>query len=628
MSRSEAARFGRFELDSRTGELRKDGIRLRLQGQPIEVLAILLEQPGELVTREQLRARLWDSDTFVDFEHGLNAAVNKLRVALNDSAEQPAYIETIPRRGYRFIGPIDQPEPLAIRTDAPAKPVTTRRVASPILAWLAGLVALALIVGWGAGMRWGRSLPPGPGDSGARVMLAVLPFENYSGDPDQDYFSDGLTEEMISELGQLDSPRLGVIARTSVMGYKQKPRTISQIRRDLAVEYVLEGSVRRAGDRVRISAQFIRASDETHLWARSYDRDVDDVLPLQTEIARAITAEIQPLLPRPVGTKQTAIKRIGAEAYEAVSKGRYLLERRTADAIRNAEQHFQRAIALEPTYALAYVGLADSHMLAITYADAPANAAMTQARSAVTKALALDEQLPAAHAWMGMIMTEYDWDWEGAERKFRRAIELNPSFAYAHKLYAEHLSYVGRFEEAIAEARLARQLDPLSVVANSLVGLILYRAQRYHEALEALKRALELDPNHPMAYLPQGLALSMLERHDEAISALEKGAAASGHSSEMIAQLAWANGRAGRTERARDLLRTLQARSKTQHVSPFFPALAHAGLGEWATAIDLLNAAYREREWFLCVLKTDPAFEPVRNDARFQDLVRRLNLPS
>jgi TolB-like protein/Tfp pilus assembly protein PilF len=481
-----------------------------------------------------------------------------------------------------------------------------------------------------AAALWGyRTKSSPPGDAERRHMLAVLPFENLSADPEQEYFTDGLTEELITTLGRLDVARLGVIARTSVLGYKGASKPVRQISRELGVDYVLEGSVRRDDRRIRVAAQLIRASDETHLWAEAYDRTLGDFLPLQTEIARAVARELQLRMPGPDRpAPANGGQPVAWEAHEAVLRGRYFLEQRTADGIRTAREYFERAIASEPNYAMAYVGLADAHILAVTYADAPENEAMASAREALLKARAIDDQNAAVHAWLGVVLAEHDWDWAGAERAYRRAMELEPNLAYAHKLYAEYLSYVGRFEEAIAEARLARRLDPLSVVTNTVVGLVMYRAREYDEALQALHRAMELDPDHPMPFLPRGLALSMLGRHDEAAAALEKGVTASKRSSEMLGQLAGAYGRAGLATRARAVLSELQRRARTQHVSPFAFALGHAGVGDVDRAVDALEASYRDREWYLCVLKTEPIFDPLRGDPRFQALLRRLNLSS
>jgi TolB-like protein/DNA-binding winged helix-turn-helix (wHTH) protein/Tfp pilus assembly protein PilF len=637
MPQHHVVRFGPFAVDLRTGELHKHGTKIRLHGQPVQVLGLLLERPGDVVTHEELRARLWGSDTFVDFEHGMHAAVNKLRAALNDTADHPHYVETVPRRGYRFIGTVESSEP---SPDAPGVTAEATRepfgAAAPLVrsfSWpavfpLAYALPILVLVALVTAVWSYRAAAPSSSGSGSRHMLAVLPFENLSGDSEQEYFSDGLTEELITELGQLDAARLGVIARTSVMGYKRTTKRVRQISGELGVDYVLEGTVRRADARIRVAAQLIRASDETHLWAGSYDRTLGDLLPIQIEIARAVAGELQLRLPGVDSRGSTSRRAIAWEAHEAVLRGRHFLEQRKADGIKRARDYFERAIALEPTYVLAHLGLADAHILAVTYADAPAEEAMNRARESVLTALALDEHDPAAHAWLGVILTERDWDWIGAERAFRRALELDPNFAYAHKLYAEYLSYIGRFDEAIAEAHSARRLDPLSIVTNSLVGFVLYRARRYDQALEALQHAIELDPDHPMPYLPQGLALSMQGRHDDAIDALEKGVVASDRSSEMLAQLALAYGRAGHHDRARTILSELQTRGTVQHVSPFAFALVHTGLGEWPMAIQALEQAYQAREWYLCVLKTEPIFDPLRGDSRFQDLLRRLNLPA
>ena len=633
MPHPDVVRFGPFATDLRTGELLKHGARVRLQGQPIQVLGVLLERPGELVTREELRARLWGSETFVDFEHGLHAAVNKLRAALNDSADDPSYIETIPRRGYRFVGLIETSTevdsaggPLGVR---PGSDPTPREQLRSAFASARILVAAALVTVAIVALIATRKTASRPSSTpNGRPMLAVLPFENLSGNADQEYFSDGLTEELITALGQLDSARLGVIARTSVMGYKRTVKKVRDIGRELGVEYVLGGSVRHDDERVRISVQLGRASDETDLWAHSYDKSIRDLLPVQAEIANAIAGELRLRLPGQDGTVGSLARHVKWEAYEAALRGRYFLERRTAEGIRKARESFNRAIDVEPTYAPAYVGLADAHILAATYADVPARESMAYAREAILKATALDDQDAAAHASLAVILTELDWDWAGAEREFKRARELNPNFASAHTRYAEYLSYLGRFEQAIEEARLARRLDPLSVVTSSLVGLILYRARRYDDALEDLRPAIELDPEHPTAYLPRGLALTMLGRNDEAIAALDKGLTASGRSSEMLAQLALAYGRAGRTDRASDLVKELVERSRTQHVSPFSFALAYTGLGDSGAAIEALETAYRDREWYLCVLKTEPIFDPLRGNPAFDALVRRLDYPA
>jgi TolB-like protein/DNA-binding winged helix-turn-helix (wHTH) protein len=413
MPQQQVVHFGPFAVDLKTGELQKHGRKTRLHGQPVQVLGLLLERPGELVTREDLRSRLWGSGTFVDFEHGLHAAVNKLRAALNDAADHPRYIETIPRLGYRFIGTIESHEqspatlPDVVEGTAQAagkgggtRPFPRRRVL-PLALTLAILFVVTVVAAF-----WPYRTATRSNASGPRLMLAVLPFENLSGDPDQGYFSDGLTEELIAGLGQLDAARLGVIARTSVMAYKGTAKRVREIGHELGVDYVIEGSVRRDDARIRVTAQLIRASDETHVWAGSYDRTLGDLLPVQTELARVVAGQLQLRLSGVDAPSSTATRQVVWEAHEAVLRGRYFLEQRTADSIHRALQYFERAIAMEPSYAQAHVGVADAHILAVTYADAPAEEAMTRARAAVLKALELDERDAAVHAWLGVIRVE------------------------------------------------------------------------------------------------------------------------------------------------------------------------------------------------------------------------------
>ncbi len=468
---------------------------------------------------------------------------------------------------------------------------------------------------------------PPPQKDKLRLMLAVLPLQNLSGDPEQDYFSDGMTEDLITELGRLNPGRLGVIARSSAMSYRGTRKRPDQIARELDVDYILEGSVRRVGSRVRVAAQLIRPSDQSHLWAESYDREAEDVLRVQAEVARAVAAEIQFQLSGKHSPVAPAEPEVTAEAHEAYLRGRYLADRRTGASVLEARRWFERAIAAFPDYARAYVGLADTHILAITYADAPTDESIRSAREAISKALELNERLPDAHAWLGVILTEHDWNWPAAEARYRRAIELDPNFAYAHKLYAEFLTYMGRFEEAMEEARVSMRLDPRSVVTHSMLGIALYTARRYDEAIPVLREALSLDPAHPLPYLPLGLAYSQRGEYDRALAALEEARALSPESSEVLGQLAYVHGKAGDVEKSHELLEELKGRSRKQYVSPFYFAVAHTGVGERDRAIDWLEKGYEGRIWLMCVVKTEPLFDPLRGDARFQALLRRMNYP-
>jgi TolB-like protein/tetratricopeptide (TPR) repeat protein len=483
-----------------------------------------------------------------------------------------------------------------------------------------GVAVLGLAVA--ASFAWRRNAVPATAPA-ARVMLAVLPFENLGDATAHTYLSDGLTEDLITELGRIHPDRLGVIARTSVMQYKGRRKTVRQIGEELGVRYVLEGSVQREGETLRITAQLIGAADQTHLWAQRYDRPPRDLLQVQGEIAGAIARAIAMELPvgRPARTQA------GQDVHDAVLRGRYLLELRTEGAIRGAIEQFERAVQSSPRYAMAHVGLAEAYSLLPTYADVPSAEGMTRARQETQEALRLDESTAEAHAILGMILTEYDWDWAGAEQEFRRAIHDNANYAYAHKLYAEYLSYMGRFDEAIAEARIALELDPVSPVANAMLGTMYYTARRYDLALEQLRRTTERYPNHPLAYMVLGLTYGQKRLHSEAITALETALRLSGNNSEYLAQLAGAYARAGQEEQARTMLGELERRSRAQYVSPFLYALVQTGLGEHRHALDRLEESFRARLWLMCVLNTEPIFDPLRSDPRFQKLLRRMQFP-
>jgi TolB-like protein/tetratricopeptide (TPR) repeat protein len=491
----------------------------------------------------------------------------------------------------------------------------------PVAITVAGIVFLAA-TGY---LAW-RSRPATPTAAPERVTLAVLPFENLSGDREQDYLGDGFTEDLITELGRLNSERLAVIARTSVIPYKRAPKSVGEIARELSVEYLVQGSLRSEAGRLRISVQLIRTSDKMNVWAESYEGELQAPVSMQSDVARAVASEIRLQLPEPGDAGRAGWPLIGPEAHEAYLKGRYDLDRRTPETLLSARRWFERAIALEPRYAAAFVGLADSHILAVTYLDASPEESVRQARAAIQRALELNERLPEAYAWLGIIRSEFDWDWPGAEIAFRRALQLDPNFAYAHKLYAEHLSYLGSFDEAVSEARMARRLDPLSVVTNSMLGIVLYRARWYDQALEALAEAVRLSPGHPLPYLPLGLVYAQQGRYPDAIAALERARSLTPDNSELVAQLGHVYARAGNTKEARTLLDDLDRRSREQYVSPFHFAVLYTGLGDTRRAMERLEEGFRQRVWFMCVVKTDPVFDPLRTDPGFQALLRRMGL--
>jgi TolB-like protein/DNA-binding winged helix-turn-helix (wHTH) protein/Tfp pilus assembly protein PilF len=622
-------RFGVFQVNLAAGELRKHGVRIRIAGQPLEILAILLEKPGEVVTRDELRAKLWSGNTFVDFEHSLNKAVNRLRQVLSDSAEKPLYIETLPRIGYRFIAPVtelrgasdvvnaavqQQPPPATLRRD--------RRLASWVIYALVGvtLVSGSLYLA----QRWWvpRQQPQG------RAKLAVLPFQNLSGNPDEDYFSDGLTEEMIAQLGRIDPERLGVIARTSVMHYKHSQEQLEQIGRELGVQYVLEGSVRRESGKVRITAQLIQMKDQTHIWTRQYDRELSHLLVLQGEIALEIAHEIELTFgehKRIEPARQPPLSPNAFETYDLYLRGRYFWNKRTAPDFQRAAEYFQQAIAKDPNYARAYAGLADSYALMSSYNFVPQNEFMPKARAAALRALQIDDSLAEAHTSLALIVQNYDWDWQTAEKEYRRAIELDPNYATAHQWYAEHLAWLGRFDEAFAESERAHQLDPLSLIIATDNGAILYFSRQYDRAIAQFRAVLDMEPNFPRAsivinaYIEKGLFA-------DALAEIEKKRRVSGDQPWIWSTLAFTYGRAGQPAQARRALKILERLNRRQQTNPAAIVWAYIGVGNKDQAFACLEKAYSQHFGTLTTLKVDPGYDSLRSDPRFQDLLQRVHL--
>jgi TolB-like protein/DNA-binding winged helix-turn-helix (wHTH) protein/Flp pilus assembly protein TadD len=635
-------RFGVFELDVRSGELRKQGRKVRLEGQPVQILICLLENPGELVTREELHQRLWAADTHLNFEHGLNAAVKRLRRALNDSADNPRFVETLPRRGYRFLAPataVNTGEVLPIVKEPPAepelasgdvqevrdqgdlsaKPMQLKGVpGSP--AWKRSGFALLLVLGIFA--VW--MLRPKNLSSPAIRSLAVLPLESLSSDPSQDYFADGMTDELITELGQISELR--VISRTSVMTYKGAHKPLPQIARELNVDAVVEGTVLRSGQQVRITAQLIQAPADKHLWAKSYEGDVRGALALQRQVARAIAEEIRVKLTPHEQDALRSEKAVNADAYEAYLKGRYFWNKRTGDGLKTAVEYFKQAVEKDPNYAQAYTGLADSYALLGDWEYgvlAPAEA-YPQAKAAATKALELDSTLGEAHISLAFTLDGFDWDFVSAEREFKRGIELNPSYATGHQWYAGHLTLLGRDSEAVAEMKKAEDLDPLSLIIGADLAEDLLIAHRYEEAMEQSRRTMELDPNFALAHYQLGQSFLQEHRYGEAIAELQKAVALSGGSTTCTASLAYAFAVSGRGSEALKILNDLKNRSNGSSSNAPEISLVFLGLGDKDEAMAWLEKGYAAR--FNPGVLRRPWFNSLRSDPRFQDLLHRVGL--
>jgi TolB-like protein/DNA-binding winged helix-turn-helix (wHTH) protein/Flp pilus assembly protein TadD len=623
-ARFRRVRFGVFDIDLHAGELLKNGLKIKLQEQPFQILTMLLSRPGEVVTRQELREKLWPSDTFVDFDAGLNTVIKRLRDTLDDPADRPRYIETVPRKGYRFIGSL-QGSPGLEGASSPFKGSSKREslVFRRSIVVLLILLAVAAVSATGV-WYYSHSLQ---GQSGTRARsLAVLPFENLSGNLGEEYFVDGMTDELITSLAKVSSLR--VISRTSVMRYKGAREPLRQIARELNVDAIVEGSVVKSGSHVRVTAQLIDASTDRHVWADSYTQELGNVVSLQNQIAAAITGQIQAKL-TPEERQQLARARpVNPEAHEAYLKGRYFWNRRTEKDLEKAIQYFEEAIQKDPNYAPAYAGMADAHMILGSFAlnARRPDEVFPKAEIEARKALELDETLAEAHGALGSIRTLYDWDRQATEREYKRALELNPSYATAHQLYGLYLSQIEKHDEAIAETRRALQLDPLSVAISSSLGLRLYFARRYDQAIKQFGDALELDSNHALAHLWLGQTHEQKGNHRQAIIEIQKAVTLSPGSALFVAELGHAYGVAGQRNEALKVLDELHKLSKDHYVSAYDQAIVYLGLGEKEQVFAWLQKAVHERSPMLVNLKVDPALDPLRSDARFRTIMQRVGL--
>ena len=573
-------RFGVFELDLRSGELRKQGRRIRLEGQPVQVLIKLLEKPGELITREDLRKELWPADTFVNFEQSLNAAVKRLRHALGDAAANPRFIETLARRGYRFIAPVNS-------AVAPATPETQR--------------------------------------PRAVESLAVLPFVNADADPETEYLADGITESIIHHVSRISSVR--VMARSTVFRYKDKtsdPRTVG---RKLNVDAVLLGRLQQRGDALLIAAELVDVQNGWRLWGEQYNRKLADILSVEEEMSREISEKLRVQLSG--ADRSMLAKRYtqSTEAYQDYLKGRYHLNRLTEEGLRKAIEHFERAIQRDQTYALAYAGLADSFGLLGFMGLAPAAEVMPKAKEAAMRSIAIDDGLAEGHASLAGVLKNYDWDWIGAEREYTKALELNPRLASGHRMYAAFLAALGRADQSLRASQLAVELDPFSLAIRVEVAYNLYMGRNYERALEEVLRTLDLEPQFAPAQSILGCIYEQQGRYDQALTALERARDLSGAHPATRASLIHILAAAGRMPEARELLISLEDLSRRRHVSGFWMALAYAGVGETSTAIEALYKAYDQRDVVLVWVGVEPRLDSLRREPRFAELLRRMGLP-
>src|SRR5467141_212963 len=572
--------FGVFEADLRAGELRRNGSKVKLQEQPFQILAMLLERPGEIVTREELRARLWSADTFVDFDHGINSAIRRLRDALGDSAENPSLVETLGRRGYRFISAV--------------------------------------------GFHDSQTLLGEP--SSPKIQsLVVLPLENLSKDPEEEYFTDGMTDQLITNLAQIGALR--VISRTSAMRYKGTKKSLPEIARELHVDAVVEGAVMWVGARVRISAQLIEAHTDHHLWAASYERDLRDVLSMQEEVTRAIVSEIRVKLTAQEQARLANRHPINPEAYKLYLNGHYHWNKRSLEGFQKAIEYFQLAAAKDPAYALAYVGLADTYTYFSFFDVVPPREAMPKAKAAAARALEIDNRLGEAHVSLGYVSYMYDWDWPAAGKHFEQALTLNPAYSRAHTFYPFYLSSLGRSEEALAVAKHSLDLDPASPAVSHSLAVQLYLARQFDKAIEQAYDTLEMDGNFAISYVVLGEVYLSKGMYQDGLSALEKYSALSRRNATSLAFLGYSHARLGERKEALRMIEELKAASRQSFVPALFVALVYAGLEDKDQAFTWLEKAYEERFNRLAYLKVEALWDPLRSDPRFADLLRRVGIP-
>jgi len=585
--------FSIFEVNAASGELFRQGVRIKLQEQPFRLLVLLLERAGEVVSRDELRGQLWPQDTFVEFDNSLNVAVRKLREALRDDAETPRFVETLPRRGFRFLAPVTS------SASQSAEPVEAVR-------------------------------PNSPTSAARRPAIVVLPFANLSSDPDREFFADGITEEIINALTQIGNLR--VVARTSAFSFKGKQIDLRTIGASLNVTTVLEGSVRKSGNRVRIVAQLIDAADGYHIWAERYDRELQDIFEVQDEIARTIAEKLKVTLGVEINEPLVRTGTTDMEAYQLYLKGRFHLNKRSADGLRKSIEYLQQAIQKDPNYALAYAGLSDAfNMIAFRNVLSP-DAIMPKAKAAGARALELDPHRAEPYISLGYAAFTYDRDWLAADRYFGQGLAVNPLCVTGHPFYPLYLSALGRHDESISIARRALERDPVSPIVSHMLAVQLYLARQFDQAVRQSHQTLEMDASYGPALEVLGQIFSLTGLHRDAIVELERSLAATQHSAWARALLGYAHARAGDRKRTQEIIDELAEAAKSTFVPATcfaltYTGLVDAGLAEPDQAFAWLEAAWKERHGRLAYLRAEALWDPIRSDPRFEQLSQRAGAP-
>jgi TolB-like protein/DNA-binding winged helix-turn-helix (wHTH) protein/Tfp pilus assembly protein PilF len=626
-------RFGVFDLDPQAGELRKTGHRIPLRPQAARLLALLARRPGQVLTREELKDEIWGKETFVDFEHGLNLCIRQIREALGDDAANPRYVETLPRHGYRFIAPVHDTQSATDsavdlqRIAHNTTPITSAPSRSYRPVAIFGAIAAAVLI---------AVVATNPGEWRARLLgstvrpvraIAVLPLQNLSGDPAQDYFADGMTEAITTDLARMES--LQVISRTSTMQYKTAQKSLPVIAHELNADAIVEGSVQRSGNRVRVTAQLVRAADDRHLWAETYERDFRDILALQDDVASAIAKQVESRLggppPQPLAKAQT----ISPEAYETYLKANYYLDQFD---LQKSIDYYNQAIKLDPNYAPAYAHMADAYFFLGFFGAMPPRQAWGKVKEAGLLAVAKDERLPEGHGALALAKLHYDWDFAGAEQEFRRALDLNPNNADIRHSYAHYLMAMGRMDESDAESRRAVELDPVDDGLTDCLCWHRYAARKYESSIQLALEVLKRQPNDTWELAILGWDYEQSGLPDRAVTQFKKAVEVepkdSPISTFLFAGLAQAYALAGMKSEAEQALRTLLEKSKRSYVSAFDIALIYTALGEKDTAFDWLKKAVDERSTFLVYSKWEPRLDPLRADPRFGQMLKKIGFPT
>jgi len=639
-------RFGVYEISVRRGELRKEGLKIKLQEKPFQVLALLVERAGQTVTREQFRNRLWPADTNVDFDSNLNTALTKVRQALEESAENPRFVETVPRLGYRFLAPVEclddgedlsAPRPVAgdagtlPHTSAPEKAREKAFIVVPLREWprLAALVALFLVAGALAGFFLNRSsasrLAPPPA---GKAVLAVLPFTSVGSDAKDEFLSDELTEELITQISALNPAKLEVIARGSAMRYKGSHETVGQIGRELGADYVLEGSVSRSYGRVLVAAELVQARTQARLWAHTYESAAEDILQMQSDVAGNVADALSvTLLPRTQPAAGRLHRGINEEAYETYLEGRLYWNKRSRESLLRAEKLFTQAVEKDPQFELGYAGLAETYLTLTYWKILSPGEGLPRAREAAEKALGLNDSLGSAHAVLATV-SWYGGDLPRAESEFRRAVSLDPANATARQWYAEYLSSLGRHAEAMAQIQDAQQIDPLSMSVKAASVELLYFARRYSQAIEAGRKVVQSDQSFPAVYLFLSRSYLAAGKYHEAEEAELKFRELNGEPEAKRAALRSAFQSGGIGAAWRWKLEDMKQRESREYVSPVDEARQQARLGQRQAALASLEKSYEIGDGSLVWIKVDPALDSLRGEPRFKDLLGKLHLDS